>query len=272
MPLLERAGHRIHYEVLGRPDAPPLLLVMGLALSSRGWATLPERLASRFRVIVFDNRGTGRSVPARGLFRVEDLADDAAAVLDAVLDDPKARAHVFGVSMGGVIAQELTLRHPRRVRSLVLGCTYACWRRSQKASVRTAASLVRALFTRPAKGLELSATYLVSPAYYERNARALGEWLRDSERAPAPTAARQLLAIVRHSAESRLDAIDVPTLIVTGSDDRLVPAANSRHLARRIKGARFVELSGAGHCFPLEREDETVATLLSFFEDEKRWN
>lgn len=266
MPVVERAGHRIHYEVFGRPDAPPLLLVMGLALSARGWASLPSRLASDFRVIVFDNRGTGRSTPDRGLFLIRDLADDAAAVLDAALEDPGMPVHVFGVSMGGVIAQELTLRHPKRVRSLVLGCTYACWRRSEKASVKTAARLVRSLFIEPKNAVALSAPYLVSAEFYESNPAALADWLREAGRAPARTAGRQLLGIVLHSAESRLDAIDVPTLVVTGTDDRLVPAANSRHLARRIRGARLVELEGAGHCFPLEREDETVATLRSFFD------
>lgn len=274
VPVVERAGHRIHYEVRGRDDAPPLLLVMGLAMSSRGWASLPERLAERFRVIVFDNRGTGRSAAVRGLFRIQDLADDAAAVLDAALG-PGARAHVFGVSMGGVIAQELTLRHPRRVRSLVLGCTYACWRRSHKAGVRVAARLVRALVAPPAEGVAISASFLVSDAYYQVNADALRSWLRDSERAGTRTTARQLLAIVRHSAEARLGAIDVPTLVLTGSDDRLVPPSNSRHLAGRIKGARLVELAGAGHCFPLEREDETLEALVSFFDapsDPRRWN
>src|SRR6185295_16515667 len=101
MPVIERAGHRISYEVLGRPDAPPLLLIMGLALSSRAWAGLPARLADHFRVIVFDNRGTGRSTATgRGPLRIEDMADDAAAVIDAVVES-KTAVHVFGISMGG---------------------------------------------------------------------------------------------------------------------------------------------------------------------------
>jgi pimeloyl-ACP methyl ester carboxylesterase len=263
MPTIERAGNRIHYDVLGRPEAPPLLLIMGLALSSRGFASLPSRLAEHFRVITFDNRGTGRSRAAPGFFRIQDLADDAAAVLDAVVDS--AAAHVFGVSMGGVIAQELTLRHPTRVRSLVLGCTYACWRRSEKAGLGAVARLVRSLFVRPAEGIAMSAPILVSDAYYAANAAALTEWIRNAERAPPRTGTRQLLAIMRHSAESRLDAIDVPTLVLTGDSDRLVPPSNSRHLAKRIKGARLVELAGAGHCFPLEREDDTVSTLVEFY-------
>src|SRR5512142_2508553 len=100
MPYVERDGYRLHHVALGRPEAPPLLLVMGLGMSSSAWHTLPDRLSARFRVIAFDNRGIGRSGAARGRFRIRDLADDAARVLDA---EGVERAFVFGISMGGMI-------------------------------------------------------------------------------------------------------------------------------------------------------------------------
>src|SRR5438270_3518427 len=134
MPLLDRGRHRIHFESIGDPARPPVLLIMGLALSSRAWDRLPELLARDFHVLVFDNVGTGRSARRGFAYRMRDLADDAAAVLDAagVRD-----AHVFGISMGGMIAQELALRHPERVRSLALGATIGSFRKGHRAPLRS---------------------------------------------------------------------------------------------------------------------------------------
>ncbi|MCX5730770.1 MAG: alpha/beta fold hydrolase [Deltaproteobacteria bacterium] len=112
MPFVEKPGYRIHYQSFGPPEAPPLLLIMGLGMASSAWDALPSRLADRFHVVVFDNRGMGWSSASPGGFRIRDLADDAAWVLDAA---GIAQASVFGISMGGMIAQELALRHPGRV-------------------------------------------------------------------------------------------------------------------------------------------------------------
>jgi pimeloyl-ACP methyl ester carboxylesterase len=136
MPLTEGG---IHYETWGNPAKPPLLLIMGLALSSRGWDRLPEHLARDFHVLVFDNLGTGRSARRGIAYRMRELADDAAAVLDAA---GIAQAHVFGISMGGMIAQELAIRHPERVRSLALGCTFASWRKATAPPLRTKIDLL----------------------------------------------------------------------------------------------------------------------------------
>src|SRR5690349_18956703 len=161
MPLTK---HGIHYETWGDAAKPPLLLIMGLALSSRGWDRLPEHLARDFHVLVFDNLGTGRSARRGIAYRMRELADDAAAVLDAA---GVAQAHVFGISMGGMIAQELAIRHPERVRSLALGCTIASWRRSSAPSLKTKADLLLlnlGLVT-PAR----VARVLVSAEWHQRN-------------------------------------------------------------------------------------------------------
>ena len=262
MPLVDRGTHQVHYEVHGPDGAPPLLLVMGMGFSSRAWHTLPALLRQDFRVIQFDNCGTGRSTEPRGIYRTGRMADDAAAVLDAAGVEA---AFVFGISMGGMIAQELALRHPRRVRALVLGATFAGHLRSRKPSLRTGYDLVQVVArgrgVKPARVARL----LVSSGHYAADPDGFLAWLRCTERAPPRITIRQMAAVALHDAASRLRDLHVPTLVITGDRDRLVPPANSRTLAALIPGARLVELPGAGHVFPVERPRETVAALKEFF-------
>jgi pimeloyl-ACP methyl ester carboxylesterase len=265
MPTIERGAHQIHYEALGRADAPVLLLVMGMGLSSRSWHTLPELLRDDFRVVVFDNCGTGRSSVPRALYRIADMADDAAAVLDALGVD---RAYVFGLSMGGMIAQELALRYPERVRALVLGATFAAHLRSKKPPPAVAFELLRALLRGARLPPAQLARLLVSPGYFSRDPGGFGRWMRRIERLPGSVALRQITAVALHDTRRRLRGLKVPTLVVTGDADRLVPPANSHALARLIPGARLLVVPGAGHVFPVERPAETVAMLRHFFLEE----
>jgi len=260
MPFVDRAGYRLHYEVSGPPDAPPLLLIMGLGMCSAAWHNLPGRLSDRFRVIVFDNRGVGQSSAPPGGFRIRDLADDAARVLDA---EGVQQAFVFGISMGGMIAQELVLRHPERVRALALGATFGSHFRSHKPRLGVAGDLLMvSLFSRHPRRM---ARLLVSDEYFARNPERFARWLEQLGRPKRSAARRQIVAITLHEAEKRLPLIRVPTLVVSGDRDRLVPVENSRKLARLIPGARLVELPGAGHAFPFERADETVRLLTEHF-------
>jgi pimeloyl-ACP methyl ester carboxylesterase len=262
MSTTQRAGHTIYYEALGDPSAPPLLLIMGLSLSSRAWEKLPRRLSERFRVLVFDNRGTGRSGRAGFVYRMRDLADDAAAVLDAA---NVAKADVFGISMGGMIAQELALRHADRVRRLALGATFASWVLCRKPSLRTTLDLfLMNLGRRFATGDRL-ARVLVSREFHAENPDATLAWIRRAEHATFRSSAAQFAAVLRHGTLRRLARIRAPTLVITGSADRLVPPYNSQVLAAVIPRAKLVVLHGAGHVFPLEREEETVRALTEHF-------
>lgn len=260
MPFTERAGHQIHYQVRGAPDAPPLLCIMGLALSSRAWDRLPERLAGRFRVITFDNRGTGRSGRAGWAFRMRDLAEDAASVLDAVGAE---RAGVFGISMGGMIAQELALLHPERVSKLALGATFAAWLRSHKPGLRTQLDLLLMNLGRATE--RRVARVLVSQEWQRHHPRSALDWILRAEATSVRFALAQMLAIARHATTRRLAQIAAPTLILTGDADKLVPPRNSDLLLRLIPNSRLVVLRGAGHAFPLEREEETVRALEQHF-------
>jgi len=262
MPFTERAGHPIHYQEVGDPSSPPLLLVMGMGLSSRAWGNLPSRLSERFRVLVFDNRGTGRSGRAGWTYRMRDLADDAVAVLDAAR---VPRADVFGISMGGMIAQELAIRHPDRVRRLALGATFASWLRGRKPSLRTVLDLFLLVLQRQRVSAPLLGRLLVSRGFHAAHPTRALDWLAGGEHAKLRCAAAQVAAIVGHAALHRLERIRAPTLVITGDEDRLVPPRNSEVLAAAIPDARLLVLRGAGHVFPLEREEETVQALTRHF-------
>ena len=186
MPYVERLGYRIHYQSHGREGAPPLLLVMGLAMASDAWESLPVALSERFHVLVLDNRGVGRSTLGVGRFLIRDLADDAAEVLDAARVGP---ASVFGISMGGMISQELAIRHPERVRSLVLGATFGSHRRSHKPSPLVAKDLfLVAILARSGRAM---ARLLVSDEFLAGNRERFERWIGGLSRADRKVARRQ---------------------------------------------------------------------------------
>lgn len=262
MPFLDRGTHRLSWEALGRADAPPLLLVMGMSFSARAWGPLPGRLARDFRVVVFDHRGAGESTAPLRPFGIGDLADDAAAVLEAAGAGP---ALVFGISMGGMVAIELALRHPARVRALALGATLAGWRSSRKAAAPVMAQLLAggALSRLGMHGLIGRA--LVSSRLAGEDLERFGAWVEGAGRVGSRVLSQQAAAVLGWDASERLGGIRVPTLVLTGDADRLVPAENSRRIAEAIPGARLVLLPGAGHLFPLERFEETEREVARFF-------
>jgi 3-oxoadipate enol-lactonase len=260
MPLARNGRHLVHYRTWGEPGSPPVLMIMGLGLSCGAWGGLPERLALRMRVLAFDHRGTGSSGPATGACSMAQFAGDALAVLDA---ERVPAACVFGISMGGMVAQELALRSPERVRALALGATFASFRRSDKPSLEAVLDLLLLNCGARFATAERVGRLLVSPPFRERAVA----WLR-GDVGQADTlwsALAQLAAVVRHGPAESLGAISVPTLVLSGDADRVIPVENSYRLAALIPGARLHVLPGVGHAFPLEREEETAALLLQHF-------
>ncbi|MBS2025027.1 MAG: alpha/beta hydrolase [Deltaproteobacteria bacterium] len=266
MPTTVRDGLKLRYRTFGDPQSPPLLLVMGLGLSSDGWDVLPDKLSKSFHVITFDNRGTGESDTPKRPFHMGALADDAAAVLDAM---SLRTAHVFGISMGGMIAQELAIRHPHRIRRLALGCTFASWLRSKKPNTKTAIEFIQ-IVTAQKDQIDFTKLGLIltSPEFMKsaEAAQAFARWRKHAESGRARKKAwLQLLAISGHSTWRRLDQITAPTLVIAGDQDRIVPIENSRKLAEKIPHARMLVIPGAGHVFPLEKEAETVQALTEHY-------
>jgi pimeloyl-ACP methyl ester carboxylesterase len=164
-----------------------------------------------------------------------------------------------------MIAQELALAHPERVRALVLGATFAGHLRSAKPSPVVALELLRAVLRGARLPPAQLAQLLVSNAYFRGDPDGFERWRLTVEPARGAVAVRQVVAVALHETRRRLPALRVPTLVITGDADRLVPPANSQELARLIPGAKLVVLPGVGHVFPVERPAETVTALRRFF-------
>jgi pimeloyl-ACP methyl ester carboxylesterase len=269
VPFITRQRHRIHYTTYGDRSSPALLLVMGMGVSSRGWGALPEKLAQHFFVITFDNRGTGHSSTRPGFLKMREMAEDAVAVLDAVgvpsRQNGGGGANVFGISMGGMIAQELALRHPERVRALALGATHASYLVSRKPSLSAAVDFVRVVARGAGNRPGVIGRLLTTPAFVAANPDVVGSWFLRSDHARPLAALSQLCAVMGHHTSPRLKQITCPTLVLSGDQDRLVPVQNAYVLAGLIPNAKLVILQGAGHVFPLEQEDQTARALMEHF-------
>ncbi|HEU4759650.1 MAG TPA: alpha/beta fold hydrolase [Dehalococcoidia bacterium] len=257
-------GIEMYYEVHG-PDGPaePLALIMGLGANTTGWDHQIPELSREYLVIAFDNRGSGRTEKPKEPYTVPQMADDAVALLDAL---GIGRAHVYGMSMGGMIAQEVALRHAARVRTLVLGGTMAGGPNAVMAGPQRLQQWASTATLPLDRAVEAGLRFLYSPEFIAANR----EWLvrRNLETAhlmpPVDALQRQFMAVVQFNTYERLHQIAAPTLIITGTEDQVVPAENARILAERIPGAQLLELAGAGHGFLVEKAAEANAAVLGF--------
>jgi 3-oxoadipate enol-lactonase len=229
-------GVDLYFERAGA--GPPVLLVMGLGMNATGWWRTTPVLARGFTVLSFDNRGVGRSGRPPGPYSIAQMADDAVAVLDAAGVDA---AHVYGVSLGGMIAQEIALRRPERVLRLVLAATTPG---GEHAIAPAAESL--AFFRRRGQMPAEEAVWASVPYNYaartrrdggQRIAEDIAQRLRFPIE-PAPYVA-QLAAALGHDAYERLGAVSHPTLVVHGAEDRMVHPDNARLLAERVPSAQL---------------------------------
>jgi 3-oxoadipate enol-lactonase len=257
-------GTRIHYSVSGRRDGEPVLMVQGLGADSRGWLRQRAAFAARYRVIVFDNRGVGRSDKPDGPYDLEVMAQDALAVLDAAGEDS---AHVMGASMGGVLAQIIGLQHPERVRSLVLACT-ACqqlpWRRELLEEwAGVAATEGMGAFS------QYAVRWLIGPRSLRRFWPAVGALGSLAMSLPTECFVSQVEAILAMDDDIRfsLEAIQAPTLVLVGSQDILTPLGDSEELASLIPGAELAVIRGGAHGFMFEHAGAFNRTVLRFLRE-----
>jgi pimeloyl-ACP methyl ester carboxylesterase len=241
-----------------------VLLIMGLGSNAYGWHRTIPWLAERYEAIAFDNRGTGRSDAPAGEYTIAQMAADAAAVLDAA---GHRTAHVVGASLGGMIAQRFALTYPDRVRTLTLLCTTPGGRNAARASDAVMAGLVGG-GDDPAAVYRKNAWFL----YGEETRTRFPDRIEEDivHRAKIPTTPGgyfgQLRAAMGHDTWDELATLAVPTLVVHGDADLLVPTDNGRFLADRIPGAELVLLPGAGHMLQADAGATVRETVLSFLQ------
>jgi 3-oxoadipate enol-lactonase len=257
MSLVENQGTKIYWDEQGH--GAPLLLIMGLGYAAAMWYRARPALAQRYRTIAFDNRGVGLSDVPPGPYSIATMASDAAAVLDAA---GVTLAHVFGVSMGGMIAQEFALQYPARTRSLILGCTSP----GGPLAVRAESKVIDVLFAcgmTPEQAREAILPYIYDAATPQEkiaeDTSVRQRWL------PTPAGyMAQLQGILAWESYSRITQITAPTLVIHGKSDALVPPGNGELIARRIPGAKLVLLDHASHLFLTDRTEEANREIVEF--------
>jgi 3-oxoadipate enol-lactonase len=259
MALAKAGDIELSYERAG--EGPPLLLIMGMSGTKHHWGDrVLEELRRDFDTIVYDHRDAGDSTKTGQPFAIADLAKDAAGLLESLDVDS---AHVMGISMGGMVAQELALAHPERIRSLTLGCTYC----GGEGSALTSEEVMRRLAEGMSSGDRERAVRTawevnVSPSF-AADEDAYARFLANGMRYAMPVAVimEQMRAITLHDTSARLPELQLPTLVVHGTLDRMLPVQNGHMIARLIPDSRLEILEGIGHMYFLE-EPERSAQLV----------
>lgn len=251
MTLIAVGDININYEIKG--SGKPLLMIMGLSFSLRDWGNkFTDLLAQHYQLILFDNRDAGLTSPSPRPYSIADMADDAAGLLDA-LNIPKA--HVFGVSMGGAIAQQFALKYPDKLDKLILGCTMAGGQCSQLGDISGVMSgnLLDLLFT---------------PTFIQANSQELAEFLAETTpfHSKGDALHRQLQAFGTHDTCDRLTEIRATTLILTGDSDIAIPPSNSDVLVAKIPNAKVAAIADAAHGFSFSHVDTTIDLIHHFLQ------
>jgi 3-oxoadipate enol-lactonase len=239
-------------------SGPPLLLIMGMSGTFDHWdAGFLEDLRSDFDVIVYDHRGVGSSSRLTGRLSIARLAEDAAGLLAALQVDS---AHVLGISMGGMVAQELVLAHPERIRTLALGCTYCGGEGSALASEDVMRRLAEGMSSGDReRAIRAAWEANVSPSFAadeDAYARFLEIGLRRA--VPVEVIMAQMRAITEHDTSARLPELEPSTLVLHGTLDEMLPVQNGRMIAGLIPDSSLEIFEGVGHLFFWERPEHSA--------------
>lgn len=263
---------KLHYQTTGTGE--PLLLIMGLGMDHRGWMMQTPQLAQDFTVITYDNRGVGRSSVPPGPYTTLQMAEDAAFLLDHL---GIASAHVCGISMGGMIAQQLAIHFPKKVKKLVLSVTYG-WVDDE---IKATSGKVMQSITGQQGGDPLTADlsqvnmekvlfgmmeYVFTPTFLDQNRPLLEAFYQEFLR-EAPSLdgfLHQLVATQTHDTRDQLEKIACPTLVLGADRDMLIPPSCSKKIADKIPGAELVFMEGVGHALNFEKAGEFNRILADF--------
>ena len=256
----------LYYETHGA-QGPHLMLICGLGGHILGWdIELIDALERKAQLILFDNRGAGRSDKPDSEYSIEMHADDAAGLLDVIGVE---KASIMGVSMGGMIAQEFALRHPGKTDSLMLCCTSPGSHRMAMPSQEVLETLADVDGYTPEEIARKNRPLSFTQKFMDENLDWLEEKMRRELAHPTPAFSfkRQMAAAMQHNAYSRLPDIKSPTMVMTGDEDILIPPENSELLASQIPASVLKRYDGVGHAFMTEKRDAFVKDLLEFIDN-----
>ena len=263
MPTTQVGSHTVYYDDYGAGH--PVLFLTGLGSTRLGWRKQIGPFSRRFRVINMDNRDAGDSGLGTGPYTIADMAEDTAGVIKNLKLGP---THIIGISMGGMIAQELAIRHPELVDKLVLVSTTAGGPTSVNAKPEIAA-LLMSTETDIEKRVRSTFTAIAGAGYMAKHPEDLDQIVKDALAKPMSAASyqRQFFACMGHwrqGTADRLTQITAPTLVVHGDYDPLIPYPNGKYLAKHIKGARLITLPGVGHLSMIESPERFNREVLEF--------
>ncbi len=269
MPYVKVKDISIYYESYGSEANSPLVLVMGLAATKLGWEIeRVKRLARKHRVIVFDNRGSGQSDMPDAPYSMALFAADTVGLMDALKID---KAHIFGISMGGMIAQHIALDYPERTLSLIMGCTTPGGKRVVPSSREVTRVLLQPKSGDRAKDARDKWPIMYTPAFIESERELLESRLELKlayPEQPRYAFERQFETIIKtHNTFDRLPELKMPVLIQTGLDDVLIPPGNAHLLAGQISQANLIEYPNAGHGYFLETGFKAADDVLVFLDE-----
>lgn len=261
MPIAQVRDINLFYEVYGTGE--PLLLIHGLGLDSRAWASQIAALSQTYQVIVFDNRGAGRSDAPATIYSTEQMAEDTIALLNLLAID---RVHVLGFSMGGLVAQVLALKYPTRVKSLLLVSTAARLPAMTQQVIQGWTQLLKEKI-RPGTRMRLQLPWLFTDRFLQDSTQ-VDNLIEVSLHYPYQSTthgfAGQVAACVSHNTLSHISQLSSTTLVLGGREDILIPAKASQELARKIPNATLQIVEGAAHNFFLEMPDRFNQVVLHF--------
>ncbi|MFB0562457.1 MAG: alpha/beta fold hydrolase [Candidatus Lokiarchaeia archaeon] len=264
MPKVKVGDINMYYEIHG--EGFPLVMIMGLGGPSAAWEKyIIDKFSEKFKVIIFDNRGTGHSDVPEEYYTIEMLADDTAGLMTAL---NVSRAHVLGLSMGGMIAIEFALKYPDRLGKLILCCTSGGASRFVPPKSDIMQDLTGLMSGEPEEVMKTALRILYPEEFIAQNPDRIEEFFQEMRKSnisysPEGTK-RQLGGIMGFDAHDRLYTIKKPTLIIAGKKDVLVPYENSQILAEEIPGSKLVLFDDAGHGLYSQKREEFCQIVLDF--------
>ena len=261
MPIAKVGDIDLYYEIQGSGD--PLVLIMGYGADSGRWFAIRDKLAQEHRLIIFDNRGTGRSDKPEGPYTPEMMAGDVVGLLDAIGVD---RANVFGASMGGAIAQYFALIYPQRLKNLILGCTNCGGKKYIKPSLFAIAFLMSIAKMPVEKKFQKMVPWVLGKDFIKKNPEVVKRYVEISTENPTPERASvaQYNVVITFDTYDRLAQIKASTLVICGAKDRIVNPKNAKILASKIPGAELHIIENSGHAFYIDSSEEAARIVLQF--------